>query len=54
MIWLGKLLSVVDVMRRSLVDWITGGILINILDEWWESEDKQEYIKRTTTKISIK
>ena len=31
MIWLGKLLSVVDVMRRSLVDWITGGILINIL-----------------------
>ncbi len=24
------------------------------IDEWWEAEDKQEYIRRTTTKISIK
>ena len=31
MIWLGKLLNVVDVMRRSQVDGITDGILISTL-----------------------
>jgi len=23
------------------------------MDEWWEAEDKQEYIKQTTTKIKL-
>jgi len=23
------------------------------IDEWWESEDKMEYIKQTTTKIKL-
>ena len=51
MIWLGKLLNVVDVMRRSLVDGITGGILISILMSGGKQKIRQSISDKQQLKL---
>jgi len=51
MIWLGKLSSVVDVMRRSLVDWITDGILISILMNGGKQKIRQSISDKQRLKL---
>ena len=52
MIWLERLLNVVDVMRRSQVDGITGGILISILMSGGKRKIRQSISDKQQLKLT--